>query len=111
MDEDFPENWLQLACTPDRVDRTRKHLSEWLADVGKHEAAEEAQKRGVMIVPLNNPGDLMENAQFRHRDYFAKVDHPVLGEAMYPGVPYRMSATPAAIDAPAPLLGEMGEPE
>jgi len=105
MDEDFPENWLQLACTPDRVERTRKHLTAWLADLGKHEAAEEAQRRGIMVVPLNNPEDLMANPQFGFRGYFAKADHPALGEALYPTVPYRMSATPAAIERPAPLLG------
>ena len=89
--------------------RTRKHLTRWLAKLGKHEIAEEAQRRGVMIVPINNPEDLMANPQFRHRGFFSKVDHPVLGEALYPTVPYRLSATPASIDTPAPLLGEDSE--
>jgi len=62
-----------------------------------------------MIVPINNPEDLMANPQFRHRGFFSKVDHPVLGEALYPTVPYRLSATPASIDTPAPLLGEDSE--
>ncbi len=105
MDEDFPHNWLQVACTPDRVARTRMHLTKWLAGREKHAVAEEAQQRGVMIVPVNNPEDLIASPQFQHRGFFKTVVHPVLGEAQYPTVPYRMSATPAAIRAPAPSLG------
>ena len=105
MDEDFPHNWLQEACTPDRVARTRRHLTAWLADKNKHALAAEAQERGVMIVPVNNPDDLMASPQFRFRGFFAPVTHPVLGEAHYPTVPYRMSGTPAVIRAPAPSLG------
>ena len=105
MDEDFPENWLQLACTPDRVERTRRHLTEWLATQGKHTVSAEAQRRGVMIVPVNNPEDLMASPQYLFREYFRRLEHPVLGEVSYPTVPYRMSATPAALSQPAPLLG------
>lgn len=105
MDEDFPPNWLQLACTTDRVNRTRLHLSEWLATQDKHAVSEEAQKRGVMIVPVNNPEDLMASPQYRFREYFRRLEHPVLGEALYPTVPYRMSATPPMPSRPAPLLG------
>ena len=106
MDEDFPPNWLMQDCTPDRVARTRKHLGQWLATREKHKVAEEAQKRGVMIVPLHTPGDLVTSPQFQFRNFFTEVDHPVLGKANYPTVPYRMSASPAEIRAPAPLLGE-----
>jgi crotonobetainyl-CoA:carnitine CoA-transferase CaiB-like acyl-CoA transferase len=106
LDEDFPTDWLQQACTPDRIARTRKHLTEWLATRGKHEVAEVAQKRGVMIVPLNNPDDLVASPQFQFRRFFAEVDHPILGKTSYPTVPYKMSTTPARIVAPAPLLGQ-----
>lgn len=105
MDEDFPPNWLQLACTPDRVARTRKHLTAWLATQQKHAVSDEAQRRGVMIVPVNNPEDLMASPQFRHRGFFTELRHPVLGEVQYPTVSYRMSATPAQLLEPAPLLG------
>ncbi|HMO67966.1 MAG TPA: CoA transferase, partial [Novosphingobium sp.] len=105
MDEDFPHNWLQTACTPERVERTRRHLSEWLATQDKHPVSEEAQRRGVMIVPLNNPEDLIASPQFRHRSYFSEVAHPVLGTALYPTVPYRITAPPPVLARPAPLLG------
>ena len=34
------------------------------------------------------------------------VTHPVLGTAWYPTVPYKLSASPARIDSPAPSLGQ-----
>jgi crotonobetainyl-CoA:carnitine CoA-transferase CaiB-like acyl-CoA transferase len=32
-------------------------------------------------------------------------DHPVAGEKLYPGVPFKMSETPGYIHRPAPCLG------
>jgi hypothetical protein len=34
------------------------------------------------------------------------VSHPVLGSALYPTVPYKLSETPASIVSCAPLLGQ-----
>ncbi|HMP57638.1 MAG TPA: CoA transferase, partial [Novosphingobium sp.] len=58
------------------------------------------------LVPVNTAADVMANPQYAHRGYFAEVPDPVLGRLTLPTVPYRMSATPAARPAPAPLLGQ-----
>lgn len=102
----FPENWMERECTPERVAVCRQHLAQWLATQDKNEAAAAAQALGVTLVPVNDPRDLLDNPQYQHRGYFQQVEHPVQGAALYPTVPYRLSATPAAITAPAPLLGE-----
>lgn len=105
MDE-FPENWLERGCTPERVALCREHIARWLATQDKHEVAAAAQKLGLTLVAVNNGRDLQASEQYRFRSFFAEVEHPVQGRAKYPTVPYRLSETPASIDRPAPLLGE-----
>ncbi|WP_373077679.1 CaiB/BaiF CoA transferase family protein [Zhongshania sp.] len=101
----FPERWLERECTPERVAQCRLHIGEWLKTQNKHEVAEAAQKLGLILVAVNNAGDLMASPQYQFRKFFAELDHPVLGKVSYPTVPYKLSATPAALTSPAPLLG------
>lgn len=103
---DFPANWLERGCTAERVALCRSHIRAWLKTQNKHEAAEKAQKLGVTLVAVNNARDLLESPQFQFRQFFAEVEHPVLGKALYPTVPYQLSATPARCREAAPLLGQ-----
>ncbi len=102
----FPERWLERECTPARVQQCRSHIGEWMQTQAKHEVAAAAQKLGLTLVPVNNAKDLIESEQFQFRQFFAEVEHPVLGSTLYPTVPYQLSGTPAKIRAPAPLLGQ-----
>lgn len=103
---ELPPDWLMKGLTPERIALTRRDLCEWLKARSKTEAAHEAQALGITLVPVNTPAEVMASPQYAFRQYFAEVAHPVLGTVRYPTVPYRMSETPAAITAPAPLLGE-----
>lgn len=104
--DDFPPHWLERECTAERVAQCRHHIAQWLRTQDKHAAAEAAQKLGLTLVAVNNASDLLASPQYQFRGYFSAVDHPVQGRALYPTVPYKLSATPARIDTPAPLLGQ-----
>lgn len=106
---DFPEHWLERACTPERVALCRHHVGEWLKTRNKNEVTAAGQKLGLTMAPVNNARDLLACPQFEHRGFFAEVEHPVVGKASYPTVPYRLSETPARIESPAPLLNQHGE--
>ena len=105
---DFPEDWLEFHCTPDRVAQFRQHFAGWALGQHKHTVSEQGQKLGVTIVPVNSAADLPDNPQLLHRGFFQKLDHPVLGEALYPTVSYKLSATPVVLNSPAPALGQHG---
>lgn len=107
--KDLPVDWLMMGLTPERIALCRRDLCEWLKTKGKDEAAVEAQKLGLALVPLNNTEDLMASPQYQHRKYFVEVDHPTLGTVSFPTVPYRLSETPARINTPAPKLGQHTE--
>ncbi len=106
---EFPEHWMERECTPARVARCRHYLGEWLKTQSKHEAAATAQKLGLTLVAVNNAGDLLDCGQYAFRGFFAEIEHPVLGATRYPTVPYKLSATPARLATPAPLLGQHDE--
>jgi crotonobetainyl-CoA:carnitine CoA-transferase CaiB-like acyl-CoA transferase len=102
----FPDNWLERDCTPERVARCREGIAGWLATQDRHEAAATAQELGLTLVPVNDASDLAASPQYAHRGFFTEVEHPAQGAALYPTVPYRLGATPARIERPAPLLGQ-----
>ena len=105
----YPEHWLEREATPERVAEVRRYIGEWLATQDKHEAAAAAQTLGLIVAAVNDPSDLPHNPQFAFRGFFAEVEHPVLGKALYPKTPYLLSATPATLSGPAPLLGQHTE--
>lgn len=104
--DDFPDNWLEVACTPERVALCRQHVSKWLVTQNKGDVSVNGQKLGLTMAPVNNAQDLLACPQFKHRSFFTEVTHPVQGRSHYPTVPYRLGESPARIAAPAPLLGQ-----
>ena len=103
---DFPERWLELHLSEERIWQCRAHIAQWMQGQHKLEVATRAQLLGVPVVPVNTVKDLFESEQLLFRRFFTALEHPVLGRLRYPTVPYRLSATPASVVRAAPLLGE-----
>jgi crotonobetainyl-CoA:carnitine CoA-transferase CaiB-like acyl-CoA transferase len=104
--DDFDDDWLEFSVTPDKVTAFQQGFATWVCDLAKETAADEAQRLGVPLVPVNDAADLHHAPQYRHRGFFSDVNHPVLGESAYPTVPYTLSASPAEITSAAPALGQ-----
>lgn len=108
--DDFDDDWLEFSVTPEKVATFQQGFAAWVRDLSKETAADEAQRLGVPLVPVNEAADLHHSPQYRHRGFFSDVSHPVLGGAAYPTVPYLLSASPAEITAAAPSLGQDTDP-
>ncbi len=106
---EFPDRWLELHLTPERIERCRTHIGEWMKDQQKMDVVARAQKLGIPLASVNTAADIVESPQMQFRGFFVEVEHPVLGRRSYPTVPYRLSATPAGIASAAPLLGQHTE--
>jgi crotonobetainyl-CoA:carnitine CoA-transferase CaiB-like acyl-CoA transferase len=104
--DDFDDDWLEFSVTPEKVAAFQRGFATWVRDLAKETAADEAQRLGVPLVPVNDAADLHHAPQYRHRGFFQAVNHPVLGGAAYPTVPYTLSASPAEITSAAPALGQ-----
>jgi CoA:oxalate CoA-transferase len=68
-----------------------------------------ALQYGVPCSLVRSVKDLVEDKQLQYRKFWQEIDHAIAGKLKYPGAPFRMSATPANIERPAPLLGEHNE--
>ncbi len=77
----------------------------WAAGVTKKEAYALGGEHRAPITFIHTMKDLLESPQLASRGYLRRIDHPVAGEATYPGPPWWMGPD-AWRDGPAPLLGE-----
>jgi len=67
------------------------------------------QAEGTACAPVCSAEQTFHSPQTQAREFFVEIDHPVAGRLMYPGIPYKMSATAPTDNAGAPTLGQDNE--
>jgi crotonobetainyl-CoA:carnitine CoA-transferase CaiB-like acyl-CoA transferase len=76
---------------------TTRTSAEWQANL---DAA------GVPCGALNTIAEAMADPHLQAREFIVEIDHPRAGSTRATGFPVRLSATPARLRRPAPVLGE-----
>ncbi len=64
------------------------------------------QRNGIAAIPSFNSEELYFSPHLEERDFWVKVNHPVIGEQTVVAPPWKLSETPAEITRPSPLMGE-----
>jgi benzylsuccinate CoA-transferase BbsF subunit len=82
-----------------------KIISQWTAQNSHYEVMRILQAAGVAAGAVLTTGEFVEDEHIKARGFMESFDHPVAGEKLYPGVPFKMSQTPGYIHRPAPCLG------
>ena len=106
-DEEFsrrianPE-WYDDEEVPDLLNAA---LFTWTLQRTKQEAMEDAQAQQLAITPVNSTTDVLADKHFRHRSFWHRWNHPVVGSYEGPGPHFRMDGGWQARRR-APLLGE-----
>jgi len=81
-------------------------IEEWTkwrhADLLMKELVENGVRAGV----VNDARAAIEDEHLRSRDFWAYLDHPVVGITLYNKAPIRFSKTPLEMNTAAPLLGQ-----
>jgi crotonobetainyl-CoA:carnitine CoA-transferase CaiB-like acyl-CoA transferase len=99
----------RFATNPDRV-RNRDALipliTEVMAGRGCAEWTERLNEAGVPAGPVNTVPAALEHPQVAAREMVAEIEHPVAGTVKMLGSPIKLSAQPAAIRSPPPVLGQ-----
>ena len=73
----------------------------------KEELLKGATERGVMLLPVNSPKELLQSIQLQAREFWTEVEHPELGTSIiYPGAFIKSSEVSCSIRRRAPLIGE-----
>ena len=81
-------------------------LEPYLAEHTLEELFREMGPLRVLVgMTLDIPA-LVSDPHLAEREFFSTVRHPVAGDTVMPGAPFKMSDTPGDGAGPAPLLGE-----
>lgn len=67
------------------------------------------QEAGVAAAAVADAADLLADPHLAATDYLVELDHPSAGTHPWPRLPIRLSATPATMRTPAPLMGADNE--
>ncbi len=109
-DFDWTRDYDASKVTQDQVDQVEAHFAQFLRTKTKKELFDQAQKRNIILAPLNNSNDLLEYEQLASRDFWVKIEHPELKDTLtYCGPFIKLSETPCRIQHRAPSLGEHNE--
>jgi crotonobetainyl-CoA:carnitine CoA-transferase CaiB-like acyl-CoA transferase len=106
---EWREKLSSLAPPPAPDDRAHaeKVMQDFLRKQPKVAVVEEAQRRNLGWAPVFSPCDIVDSRHLAERDYWVRVQHEDLGESfLYPGAPWKLSATPWMQRGRAPHLGE-----
>ena len=81
-------------------------IAGWTSDQDAFALADRLQSAGVPAGPVLRGPDLLQDRHYAERGTFVSVDHPQVGPKQYPGLPWKMSATPGEVRWPSPTLGQ-----
>jgi len=87
------------------ADEVESAIKPWFEKRTADEIFDTGQRWRMPVAKVMGVDELDGDPQYKARKYFREIDHPATGRRRYPGAPFRMSETPAAINR-APLLGE-----
>jgi len=64
------------------------------------------QSRGIPAGVVQNAADLTDDPQLNSRDFFIRIEHPLLGENLSDACPLRFLVSPAKYLRSAPDIGQ-----
>ena len=95
-----------LAGRMEHEDHLDELISGWTADKKAYDICHLLQKEGVPASPVMGGPDLLADPHYEARGTFVRVNHEQVGEMTYPGIPWKMSATPGEVRWASPTLGQ-----
>lgn len=101
------ERFSTVASRMAHHDQLDEKVAAWTRDRDRHEIMKLLQDVGVRAGAVQNAEDLNEtDPQVAAREVFFEMDHPVIGEARFEGVPIHFSDMAPDHWRSGPLLGE-----
>lgn len=95
-----------LAARKAHEERLEEMVTEWTLTHAPEEVTQLLQAAGIPAFTAYSSKDLSEDVHVNAADFFVNLVHPEVGARQHVGIPWRMSATPCAVQRPAPCLGE-----
>ena len=95
-----------LAARQRAHDKIDEHLRVVFSDRDRDACINELIAAGIPAAALADPRAMYKHPQLSARGYFEPVEHPVVGNHLTPGLPYRFASIEHWLRTPAPTLGE-----
>ena len=90
-------------------DELERLVETWTINYSAEQIMTRLQKKGVPAGIVQNAEDLLDkDPQLKHRRFYRKLDHPVMGKRRQPAWPFNLSRTPCKLETAA-LFGEHTE--
>jgi CoA:oxalate CoA-transferase len=86
-----------------------EEIEKWTANYTVKEVGEILDRERVANSPILNIKQVVEDPHLNAREYFVEVEHPIIGKAKIPGIPFKLSETPGKVERSSPLVGENNE--
>lgn len=96
----------QFADPLERLAMVNEEFLLWSLQHSTDEAVEAGLRHGVMVAPVHTHETLHHDAHMLVRRPWVEVEHPEMGQQVFPVRPAQLSGTPMQVSRPAPRLGE-----
>ena len=90
----------------DNYHALRAKLAEWAITVTQDELFHSVQAEGSAAAPILTAEGVFTLEQYRERNHFVEIDHPVAGPLEYVGQPVKPTGFERPAPRPAPTLGQ-----
>ena len=95
-----------LAARQANCDELDRLINQWTRTMDAHEVERRLQASSIPAHVVQNPYDLYQDPQLRHRKHFVEVPHSELSKTWVENSRFTLSRTPARVERAAPMLGE-----
>ena len=94
------------ALTKDQMVEWESVFAKFLLTKTKKELFSNVIEKGIMVFPLYNASDILQDPQLKARNFLVQAYHPELQSTLtYPGIPFKSSEVSFPF-RPSPLIGE-----
>jgi benzylsuccinate CoA-transferase BbsF subunit len=100
--QDFDTNTGRLA----QQDAIDDEIALWTRSREREEVAGQLRDVGVPAGEVQRSSDLLQDAQYAHREFYRYLEHAEMGNVPYAGHQFRIQGYPSGARFPAPVLGQ-----
>ena len=108
-DDVTSENMLDPAWRRENIDLIDAVMVNHIAEIDREDFVDEGQRRGIPSTAIHRVSEFVNHPHPNARDWFADLEHPVIGSYRTAGAPFRLSKTPWAVRRPSPTIGQHTE--
>ena len=106
LDWSRDERYATNAARLENQDELDAAIGTWTIQRTHHEVMTELQSHGVKAGAVLKAPEILDDPQFRSRQYIDRTEHPDAGAHSHPGLPFKLSRAETSMGRRAPMYAE-----